>query len=140
MKRSCLYRETGAHSAARQAAAASRLRSNRRSRHRRRRMQSIALCCAAYGPRGLPLSKMTGTCEICGRKRKLVCDHDHVTGFVRGWVCGTCNSAIGYLDDNPELTDAASKYLRAAPTQITFKSVIDERRRQYIRRTPEMVK
>lgn len=34
---------------------------------------------------------------------KIVLDHDHHTGQVRGWVCESCNTGIGRFDDNPEI-------------------------------------
>lgn len=39
-------------------------------------------------------------CGICGNKRKLVLDHDHKTGKVRGWVCRHCNSCLSLLDNH----------------------------------------
>jgi hypothetical protein len=36
-----------------------------------------------------------GRCAICGKARDLVCDHDHETGLVRGWLCQSCNTAEG---------------------------------------------
>ncbi|MET9950138.1 endonuclease domain-containing protein [Streptomyces sp. NPDC006339] len=33
-----------------------------------------------------------GRCAICGKVRDLVCDHDHRTGLVRGWLCQSCNA------------------------------------------------
>lgn len=58
-----------------------------------------------------------GLCAICGRpelKRRntmLCVDHDHTTGKVRGLLCGTCNSAIGYFEDNPDYLRSAISYL-----------------------------
>jgi hypothetical protein len=51
-------------------------------------------------------------CEICKRKRKLVLDHCHKSKKIRGWLCGTCNLAIGQLNDNPEYCARAAEYLR----------------------------
>ncbi|MFI5627592.1 endonuclease domain-containing protein [Nocardioides sp. NPDC051685] len=36
-----------------------------------------------------------GQCAICDRPRRLVLDHDHVTGLVRGALCSACNAAEG---------------------------------------------
>ena len=38
----------------------------------------------------------SGACEICRTpRRKLVLDHDHETGFIRGWICQSCNVHLG---------------------------------------------
>jgi hypothetical protein len=29
-------------------------------------------------------------------------DHDHKTGKFRGWLCHSCNAALGLLKDDPE--------------------------------------
>lgn len=49
-------------------------------------------------------------CAICGRERKLVVDHCHKTGKVRGLLCASCNSALGVFNDG-QLFDSASQYL-----------------------------
>ena len=67
-----------------------------------------------------------GRCAICrkpglqpvtGEKRKssrgvLRVDHDHSTGAVRGLLCTTCNTALGGMQDDPALLEAAAVYLR----------------------------
>jgi hypothetical protein len=44
----------------------------------------------------------------------LAIDHDHVTGDIRGLLCHACNVALGLLNDDPELLEAAAGYLRTA--------------------------
>ena len=68
---------------------------------------------------GLTLEQLTaletaadGRCMICRTPvAKLVVDHCHKTGRVRGLLCGTCNSAIGYLKDDPEIIRRAADYV-----------------------------
>ena len=54
-------------------------------------------------------------CKICGRlgtrDRPLHADHNHSTGSTRSLLCGQCNSALGLLDDNPELIRRCAIYL-----------------------------
>lgn len=56
-------------------------------------------------------------CDICGThekdlKRKLSFDHDHKTGKFRGWLCGSCNSGLGYARDSIEILKAMIDYLQ----------------------------
>ncbi len=56
-----------------------------------------------------------GACAICEcTDRKLVVDHDHKTGEVRGLLCSQCNSAIGLLRDDAEVIVAAAMYVRGS--------------------------
>jgi len=62
-----------------------------------------------------------GCCAICGtdkprgraRAGKLRVDHDHKTKQIRGLLCGTCNSAIGLLRDDPKLLIKAAQYIES---------------------------
>lgn len=64
-----------------------------------------------------------GGCAICGRAtsqrrnndgtlRPLAFDHCHSTGKIRGLLCTNCNAAIGLLNDDPALLEAAIAYLK----------------------------
>lgn len=63
------------------------------------------------------LFRQNGKCAICGKveERKsspfLCVDHCHKTGKIRGLLCHRCNSAIGKLNDDPELLRKAIVYL-----------------------------
>jgi hypothetical protein len=48
-----------------------------------------------------------GCCAICGRhqsevpeKRRLAVDHNHLTGSIRGLLCTSCNTKLGWLENN----------------------------------------
>lgn len=57
-------------------------------------------------------SEQGHACAICRRHRKLVVDHDHVTGAIRGLLCKPCNSAIGFFEDLPDVVQSAHEYLK----------------------------
>lgn len=69
-----------------------------------------------------------GLCCICGtegfimnkdrHKLKLVVDHCHETGKVRGLLCHNCNRALGLLKDNVDYLKIAIKYLEGATTNM----------------------
>lgn len=65
-------------------------------------------------------------CLICGRHKsntvhgRLVIDHCHDTGQVRGLLCSRCNTGIGLLMDSPEIMFAAIAYLEATGTAKDF--------------------
>jgi len=57
-----------------------------------------------------------GRCGICKRHqteliKKLVVDHCHDTGKVRGLLCDKCNRGVGFLGDNLEGIKSAVNYL-----------------------------
>jgi len=61
-----------------------------------------------------------GKCAVCqgegftmkeSHKLKLVVDHCHTTGEVRGLLCHNCNRALGLLKDSKESLYRAIKYL-----------------------------
>jgi hypothetical protein len=56
-----------------------------------------------------------GSCAICHvRADRLVVDHDHRTGRVRGLLCDRCNRALGHLRDSPGVCTRAAEYLRGS--------------------------
>jgi hypothetical protein len=54
-----------------------------------------------------------GLCAICKQPERLVVDHDHRTGKVRGLLCAKCNSGIGMLGDSGDVARNAADYLDA---------------------------
>lgn len=51
-------------------------------------------------------------CELCGHKTtKLLIDHNHTTGVVRGLICRQCNVGIGCFNDSVEVLEKAIQYL-----------------------------
>lgn len=55
-------------------------------------------------------------CEACGSQInwKLCIDHCHKTGRYRGLICSYCNSALGYIRDNPDTARKLIAYLERA--------------------------
>jgi len=59
-----------------------------------------------------------GKCAICEEetprrgKDRLVVDHCHTAGDVRGLLCNKCNMGIGLLRDNPNILQKAIEYLQ----------------------------
>lgn len=58
-----------------------------------------------------------GVCAICKGQRvrvrsKLNVDHCHKTGKVRGLLCSSCNSLLGYAKDSIPMLTRAISYLR----------------------------
>ena len=64
------------------------------------------------------LSKAQGhACAICNThrtvlKKKLVVDHCHATGKIRGLLCTRCNIGIGLFSDSTLLLHNADRYLK----------------------------
>lgn len=50
-------------------------------------------------------------CAICSSKKDLCYDHCHETNMFRGFLCRTCNTAIGKFKDNIHLLKKAIEYL-----------------------------
>jgi hypothetical protein len=65
-----------------------------------------------------------GRCAICTDRPKksahyrLVVDHDHETGEVRGLLCHRCNVALGFMRDNPTALRRAAAYLEQTPADM----------------------
>jgi hypothetical protein len=59
----------------------------------------------------IALKASTTECVICGNKEKLVVDHDHASGEIRGLLCNHCNRGLGHFRDDPDLLEYARIYL-----------------------------
>lgn len=44
--------------------------------------------------------KKPKVCELCGKKGRIVFDHNHKTGEFRGWLCNLCNTTLGALRED----------------------------------------
>lgn len=54
-------------------------------------------------------------CHICGVKIETPhVDHNHLTGEIRGLLCGNHNRGLGLFGDDPELLRAAAAYLEGS--------------------------
>ncbi len=59
-------------------------------------------------------------CPICSKRTiagitsKVVLEHDHRSGKVRGWVCDSCNTGIGRFKDDKNLLKKAVQFIEAS--------------------------
>lgn len=72
------------------------------------------------------LKVTTKECVICGSEEKLVVDHDHRTGEIRGLLCNHCNRGLGHFRDDPELLEFARMYLLASVNSPEWHSYYSE--------------
>lgn len=56
-------------------------------------------------------TKQGGKCAICKEEVKLVIDHCHTNGHVRGLLCSPCNVGLGHFKDNVSRLLNAINYL-----------------------------
>ena len=74
------------------------------------------------------------TCDNCGGTNKsglLDADHDHATGYVRGWLCRNCNMGIGLLGDDVAGLERAIEYLRRPLTDVLYADVLRGHKRRW---------
>ena len=79
----------------------------------------------AYGDM---LQRQDGLCAICknlpshapGTAPRLVVDHDHTTGLVRGLLCQRCNQGLGMFGDDVANLASAILYLTLAANHVNF--------------------
>lgn len=57
------------------------------------------------------LQRQGGGCAVCGETEKMVVDHCHATGKVRGALCIRCNTGLGGFRDRADLLRRAIEYL-----------------------------
>ena len=44
-----------------------------------------------------------GECPICLRHKRLVIDHCHSKGHVRGFICYNCNTLLGHIENEDKM-------------------------------------
>ncbi len=85
-----------------------RAKLSRRKSHLRRK---YGLSIAEYDAMS---ERQQNKCAICKEETKLVVDHCHATGKVRGLLCDECNRAIGLLKDSADNFKSAISYLEVS--------------------------
>ena len=69
------------------------------------------------------IAKANGACELCHvTGKKLVLDHCHSTGAIRGVLCTACNTSIGKLGDTSKSLLRAVAYLQKSENQKSSES------------------
>lgn len=67
------------------------------------KLESQNYCCAICGAKDISNDRMT----------KLVVDHNHTTGEVRGLLCHPCNVTLGAAREREDILMACISYLRS---------------------------
>lgn len=60
------------------------------------------------------LALQGGVCKICKRppkNKRLAVDHSHITGEMRGLLCGPCNTALSHVEHQSNFSVKALAYL-----------------------------
>lgn len=85
---------------------------------RRNKLKRYGLTVTAF--EALVAAQM-GQCAICGivPQDRMVVDHCHETGKVRGLLCRPCNAGLGIFRDSPSILEAAIAYLRNSSSGVT---------------------
>lgn len=98
-------------------------------------LQVTTYCATCIGHRqiatklGVPIEEARSlrnvdTCEICERVYPgfsgLTVDHDHSTGEVRGVLCRSDNSLLGFAGDLPEIMENAARYIEKNAGLLRF--------------------
>lgn len=58
-----------------------------------------------------------GKCALCCRKRRLVVDHNHTSGKVRGMLCYRCNILLGQIEAKCLSLERIAQYLTQAASK-----------------------
>ncbi len=92
-------------------------RESQRTSHRNRFFKSLGITVADYDRM---FFEQQGRCWICSAEsathktspeKRLVVDHDHFDGTIRGLLCQKCNKALGLFNDDLSLVVKAVHYL-----------------------------
>lgn len=86
-------------------------------------------------------TKQDGRCAIChepGTLYGLNVDHDHVTGYVRGLLCGLCNRALGQFRDRLDLVVSAKRYMEEWEVRFSKGEGLIGRKRREQSRKPHL--
>ena len=62
--------------------------------------------------------KQGNLCRGCLKEVKLVVDHNHTTGHVRGLLCQPCNRGLGLLKDSIEIISRLKEYLEESEKSV----------------------
>lgn len=70
-----------------------------------------------YGLSSEEYDALQKECALCGATERLVVDHNHDTGEVRGVLCHKCNLGLGMFNDDTALLFRAIDYLMGVLTE-----------------------
>lgn len=91
---------------------AARPESHKRRDRKKARAATYGLSVEAYDKLWKKrLDVQSGLCAVCSKQAPECLDHHHSSGQLRGTLCRSCNSAVGFLQDDPKVVRAMATYL-----------------------------
>lgn len=75
-------------------------------------------------------------CNICGLKQEdskkiFHVDHCHITDMVRGILCRSCNTGLGFFKDNSAILDNAKKYIKRYENELYHQNRLSDYQKGY---------
>lgn len=121
--------EVGKHLHSRCRACRTRLRARRTPEERRRQLLASKwqMTPEQYDSQLARQGNRCATCRLPHEERidsrSWPVDHDHLTGRIRGILCGSCNRALGYVDDNVNTLSRMVTYLHLYGSSLARKEL-----------------
>lgn len=70
------------------------------------------------------LEKQNHRCAICDKKKRLVVDHCHISGNVRGLLCHSCNTHLGVVENSLKMEKIRTYLMTNMSSTLTTQDIL----------------